>query len=218
MLPKPLRVVLLGPPASGKGTQGRRLAASLGLGYLSTGALLRQQVAAGTDLGKQAEPLLARGEYLPDDLMCPILADWLSKQTKGWVLDGFPRSLTQAVFLDNWLARRSQVLDAAISLEVPFDELIARMRDRVECPSCRWSGQRTQLLANDLCPVCQKPAGTRLDDTEENFKNRYAEFTSLTGPVIEHYRALGTLCPCDGIAPADDVAAHLLTQLTALTD
>jgi adenylate kinase len=218
VLPKPLRVVLLGPPASGKGTQGRRLATSLDLGYLSTGALLREQVTAGTDLGKQAEPLLARGEYLPDELICPILADWLSKQTKGWVLDGFPRSLTQAVFLDDWLARHSLVLDAAISLEVPYDELIVRMRDRVECPSCRWSGQRAQLLANDLCPSCHQPAGTRLDDTEENFKNRYAEFTSLTGPVIEHYRSLGTLCSCDGIAPPDEVAATLLTQLTALTD
>ena len=89
---RPLRVVLLGPPASGKGTQGRRLAASLGLGYLSTGALLREHVENGTELGKQAEPILARGEYLPDDLMCPILADWLARQNGGWVLDGFPRS------------------------------------------------------------------------------------------------------------------------------
>lgn len=217
MLPKPLRVVLLGPPASGKGTQGRRLAAHLGLGYLSTGALLREQVAAGTDLGKQAEPLLARGEYLPDELMCPILADWLSKQTKGWVLDGFPRSLAQAIFLDDWLAQASLPLDAAISLEVPFDELVARMRNRVECPQCRWSGQRAQLLVDDRCPVCHSPAGMRLDDTEVNFKNRYAEFTSLTGPVLAHYRALGRLYPCDAIAPPDEVAAHLLSQLNALT-
>ena len=146
---KPLRVVLLGPPASGKGTQGRRLAASLGLGYLSTGALLREEMESGTDLGKQAQPILARGEYLPDDLMCPILADWLSRQTGGWVLDGFPRSLPQAVFLDQWLAQRDLKVDAAVSLEVPFEVLLARIADRVECPDCRWTGQRDQYWSRD---------------------------------------------------------------------
>ncbi len=122
----------MGPPASGKGTQGRRLAASLGLGYLSTGALLREQMEEGTALGKQAEPILARGEYLPDHLMCPILADWLSRQTGGWVLDGFPRSLPQAVFLDNWLARSDLKLDVAVSLEVPCGGKAARRADDSE--------------------------------------------------------------------------------------
>ena len=162
---KPLRVVLLGPPASGKGTQGRRLASSLGLGYLSTGSLLREHVGQGTALGKLADPILARGEYLPDDLMCPILADWLSRQNGGWVLDGFPRSLPQAVFLDEWLAARKLGVDAAISLEVPFSELIARIRDRVECPSCRWTGQKAQLANGALCPACGEPSGQRADDS-----------------------------------------------------
>lgn len=207
---KLLRVVLLGPPASGKGTQGRRLAASLGLGYLSTGALLREQVEAGSELGKQAEPILARGEYLPDDLMCPILADWLSRQTDGWVLDGFPRSLPQAIFLENWLTRRDLKIDAAVSLEIPFEMLIARIHERVECPECRWSGQKIQLLAADKCPACGHPAGRRADDSEENFCNRHAEFMSLTGPVIDHYRQAELLFPCDATAPQDEVAARLL--------
>ncbi|MEO5914989.1 MAG: nucleoside monophosphate kinase [Luteolibacter sp.] len=207
---KPLRVVLLGPPASGKGTQGRRLAASLGLGYLSTGALLREHVGAGTELGKQAEPILARGEYLPDDLMCPILADWLSRQTGGWVLDGFPRSLPQAVFLDEWLAAKDLKIDAAVSLEVPFSELIARIHDRVECPSCRWTGQKAQLATGGTCPACYQPAGPRADDSEENFRSRHAEFVNLTVPVIDHYRASGQLSACDATAPQDEVAARLL--------
>ena len=212
---KPLRVVLLGPPASGKGTQGRRLAASLGLGYLSTGALLREEVEAGTDLGKQAQPTLARGEYLPDNLMCPILGDWLSRQTGGWVLDGFPRSLPQAVFLDDWLAQRNLKVDVAVSLEVPFEVLLARIADRVECPECRWTGQRTQLLAVDKCPSCGAAAGSRADDSEENFRSRHAEFVSLTQPVIGHYQQLGLLCPCDATAPQDEVAARLLRLITA---
>lgn len=209
-----LRIVLLGPPASGKGTQGRRLAESLDLGYLSTGALLREQVENHTSLGQQAKPILDRGGYLPDGLMCPILADWLSQQTGGWVLDGFPRSLPQAVFLDGWLAENGQTLTAAVSLEVPFDQLLARIHDRVECPECRWTGQRAQLLPGDRCPVCQSPAGARADDSEENFRSRHAEFASLTQPVIDHYRNVGMLRPCDATAPQDAVAANILSYFT----
>ena len=212
---KPLRVVLLGPPASGKGTQGRRLAASLGLGYLSTGAVLREQMEMETDLGKQAEPILARGEYLPDDLMCPILADWLSRQTGGWVLDGFPRSLPQAVFLDDWLARHGLKLDAAVSLEVPFDQLLARIQRRVECPECRWSGQRDQLTHDGKCPVCGGSAGPRADDSEENFRSRHAEFVRLTQPLIGYYREAGLLSPCEATAPESEVAARLLQLFPA---
>ena len=207
---KPLRVVLLGPPASGKGTQGRRLATSLCLGYLGTGALLREQVEAASDLGKKAQPILARGEYLPDDLMCPILADWLSHQTGGWVLDGFPRSLPQAIFLDQWLNQRGFKIDVAISLEVPFAELIFRINNRVECPECRWTGQKSQQVAGNKCPVCASVVGPRADDSEENFRSRYAEFSSLTAPVIEHYRRQGVLLKCDASTPQDQVAARLL--------
>ena len=211
---KPLRVVLLGPPASGKGTQGRRLAAILELGYLSTGALLREHVEKGTELGKQAEPILARGEYLPDELMCPIIADWLSRQTGGWVLDGFPRSLPQALFLDGWLAERGLKIDVAVSLEVPFSDLIARIHDRMECPSCRWSGQKAQLAIGGGCPVCGESAGPRADDNEENFRSRHAEFVSLTQPVIGHYRNAGLLSACDATAPQDEVAARLLQSFS----
>ncbi len=210
---RPLRIVLLGPPASGKGTQGRRLASSLGLDYLSTGALLREQVQNATELGKKAEAILTRGEYLPDDLMCPLLADWLEKgngDQKGWVLDGFPRSLPQAIFLDQWLAEKDSQLDAVISLEVSFEELVTRIQNRVECPGCRWTGQRNQLVGTDQCPVCESKAQTRSDDNEENFRKRYAEFLRLTGPVIEHYKKLGLLSACDSTASQDEVAAQLL--------
>ena len=207
---KPLRVVLLGPPASGKGTQGRRLAENLGLGYLSTGAVLREAMEEGSELGKQAEPILARGGYLPDSLMCPILADWLSRQAGGWVLDGFPRSLPQAVFLDDRLARQDLKLDAAVSLEAPFNELLTRIQDRVECPECRWTGHRNQLVGSHECPICLSAAGSRADDSEENFRSRHAEFVTLTQPVIDHYRKLNLLCPCDATAPQDEVASRLL--------
>jgi adenylate kinase len=212
---KPLHVVLLGPPASGKGTQGRRLAASLGLAYLSTGALLREHVQDRTPLGKSAGPILARGEYLPDDLMCPIVAGWLQRQTGGWVLDGFPRSLPQARFLEDWLAHRNLKIDAAVSLDVPYGELLSRIRNRVECPECRWSGQLHQTGGEGQCPVCGTITVPRPDDSEENFRQRHQEFLRLTQPVISHYHHLNLLSACDATAPQDDVAATLLARFLA---
>jgi adenylate kinase len=206
---RPIRIVLLGPPASGKGTQGRRLAETLGLDYLGTGALLREHVENATPLGEIAEPILDRGEYLPDDLMCRILADWLESHTGGWVLDGFPRSLPQALFLDEWLADWQQQVDVAILLDVPYDELISRIRNRVECPDCRWSGQHDQT-ADARCPVCSTTALPRADDSEENFAKRYHEFMRFTLPVIGHYQKLDRLISCQANAPQDQVAGKLL--------
>jgi len=210
-----MRIVLLGPPASGKGTQGCRLSASLGLGYLSTGALLRENIEERTPLGLAAAPILARGGYLPDDLMCPILADWLGKNDsgKGWVLDGFPRSMPQAVFLDHWLSENGVAMGAAVALEAPFDELLRRIRDRVECPGCRWSGQRGELSEGALCPKCGDPAAPRDDDREENFRNRHAEFTALTVPVIDFYRTTGRLIPVPATGSKDEAAATILSSL-----
>jgi len=207
----PLRIVLLGPPASGKGTQGRRLAASLGLAYLSTGALLREEVEQQSALGKLAEPVLDRGEYLSDELICQILGDWLSRQTRGWVLDGFPRSLPQATFLDEWLEAARTPLGSAVSLEVPYEELLSRIQGRVECPECRWSGQRAQAGEDSQCPKCGAIVAARADDCEENFKSRYHEFQRLTQPAVDFYRNKRVLVSCDATAPQDEVAKLLLS-------
>ncbi len=208
---RPLRIVLLGPPASGKGTQGRHLAGNLGLGYLSTGALLREQVESRSELGKLAEPILERGGYLPDDLMCRILADWLGRQSGGWVLDGFPRSLPQADFLDEWLAAHDQSVTFAVSLEVPYEQLVSRIRHRVECPECRWSGQAD---FNKHCPACGALVLPRADDSEENFNNRHQEFLRLTGPVIARYQDAGKLITFDATAPQDEVSSKLLARFS----
>ncbi len=210
-----MRVVLLGPPASGKGTHGRRLASALGLEYLSTGALLRENMEEGTPLGLAAQPILARGGYIPDELMCPVIGAWLEKHQEGpgWVLDGFPRSLPQAEFLDLTLSNNGLALDAAIALEVPFEELLGRIRNRVECPECRWSGQKDQLSSLGACPACGHPAAPRADDDEANFRNRHTEFTQLTIPVIDHYRDTGKLISIPATAPKEEVAASILSRL-----
>ncbi len=210
-----MRVVLLGPPASGKGTHGRRLASALKLDYLSTGALLRENIEERTPLGLAAEPILTRGGYLPDDLMCPVISDWLEKHpdSPGWVLDGFPRSLPQAEYLDRQLSHHGRKLDAAIALEVPFDDLLIRICNRVECPECRWSGQKDQLSFDANCPECGHPAAPRADDDEKNFRNRHAEFSELTLPVIDRYRNAGKLLSIPATAPKDEVAAAILEEL-----
>lgn len=206
------RLVLLGPPASGKGTQGRRLAGRLGLSYLSTGALLRSAVEEGSPLGLAAAPILARHEYLPDSLMCPIMGEWLVRQSGGWVLDGFPRSLAQAEFLADWLAAHGQVLSAAILLEVPERELLRRIRDRVECPACRWSGRRDQLAAG-LCPECGAAAGPRDDDSEAGFLGRLAEYHEHVLPVIDLYQKQGLLRRFDAASEPSSAEQRLLELL-----
>ena len=204
--------MLFGPPASGKGTQGRRLASELGLAYL-TGALLREHVENGTALGLQAKPILDRGEYLPDGLMCDVIGDWLRRQTAGWVLDGFPRSLPQAETLDGWLAEWGHALDAALFLDVPFEELLERIEARVECPDCRWSGQRSQTTGGGRCPECGGPTASRDDDNEENFRSRHRQFEKLTLPVVSHYQRKEVLVSVDASRPKDEVTAELLARL-----
>lgn len=204
-----LRLVLLGPPASGKGTLGRRLSEDLDLDYLGTGAMLRSAVEAGSELGLAAKPFLDRGEYLPDELMCPLMGEWLAKHAGGWVLDGFPRSAAQASFLSEWLADRKLALDAAILLEVPEAMLLRRIRGRVECPECRWSGQMSELTA-DRCPECGGVAVPRADDTEANFRSRFSEYQRVTLPAVEHYATEGLLRRCDATEAPDRVAARLL--------
>ncbi len=204
------RFVLLGPPASGKGTQGRRLSEELGLAYLSTGALLRSAVEDGTPLGREAAPILARHEYLPDGLMCSIMGAWLEKQKGGWVLDGFPRSLGQADYLATWLSDHDQKLDGAILLEVPESELLQRIRNRVECPECRWSGRKQELNGAGRCPECGGVAGPRADDTPVAFRARLAEYEEHTLPVIARYEGEGLLRRFDGARDPDTAEKRLL--------
>ena len=211
-----LRLVLLGPPASGKGTQGRRLAEELGLPYLGTGALLRSAVEDGTALGQQAAPILARGEYLPDSLMCPIMAEWLESQPGGWVLDGFPRSIPQADFLEAWLAGKQQRLDAAIVLEVPLETLLVRLSNRLECPECRWSGRLEDLNGAGRCPECGGVAAPRADDTPSNFRSRLAEYEENTLPVVLRYEQAGVLHRFDATPAPDVVASRLLDLVQSL--
>lgn len=212
-----MRIVLLGPPASGKGTQGRAIAARMGLNYLSTGALLREAMDDRCELGLAAEPILARGGYLPDELMEPILGEWLDRNDNkhGWVLDGFPRSIGQTRYLDHWLSAHCKKVDLAIALTAPYEDLVSRIRSRVECPDCRWSGKIDELRDAEFCPTCGGLATARHDDGEENFKNRYAEYVAYTLLVVDFYREAGRLLSISANGTREAISAEIFSYLTA---
>ncbi|YCM43638.1 nucleoside monophosphate kinase [Verrucomicrobiaceae bacterium 227] len=173
-------LVFLGPPASGKGTQGRRLAEAHGLAYLSTGALLRRALSDDTELGKKARPFLDRGEFVPDAVMVPMVIEWVLAQENGWLLDGFPRTVPQAEALDAAL----EVKPSAIVLHVPDDELRRRVVCRLECQSCHRvasEGGGTQ------CPKCGGLLAPRADDSAANFESRLAGYRRLVKPTIQYY-------------------------------
>jgi len=206
------RFVLLGPPASGKGTQGRRLAEFLGVDYLSTGALLRREVAAGSALGQEAKVFLDQGHYLPDELMETILAGWLSAHSTGWVLDGFPRTLAQAQWLDERLAATGG-LTAAIGLEAPREVLERRVAERLECQTCRWTSSRTEMGEVRVCPRCGGVLASREDDEVRNFRSRHDSYETLTVPAIRHYLEHAKLLKVDGAGPPEEVFQLMLQRL-----
>lgn len=173
-------LVFLGPPASGKGTQGRRLADENGLAYLSTGALLRRALRDDTDLGKQARPYLDRGEFVPDEIMVPMVLEWTAAQKDGWLLDGFPRTVPQAEALDSAL----DLEPSAIVLHVPDDELRRRVTCRLECENCHRVAREGE---GTHCPKCQGLLAPRADDASANFENRLSEYRRLVIPTITYY-------------------------------
>ncbi len=198
------RIVLLGPPASGKGTQGRLLANKGGLAYFSTGRQLRRELKAGTELGRRADPYLAAGCYVPDELALALALTWVSGVDGGWVLDGFPRTLPQAQDLDAFLAPQEAALRALI-LEVPKDELELRVGERRECSVCPWTGTRSGADPSGRCPSCGAELVQRSDDDLGNFRMRFKAFDELTAPVAGYYETSDRLRRVSGVGSPEEV-------------
>ena len=191
-----MRLVLLGPPGAGKGTQAQRLVTRHGIVQLSTGDMLRAAVAAGTPVGLKAKDLMARGELVPDEVVVAIIADRIAQPDarNGFILDGFPRTVPQAEALDKLPAERGMKLDAVIDLEVNDEVLLRRIETRV-----------AQMQARGE-PV-------RADDNPESLKKRLAAYHAQTAPLSAYYRRKGTLKSTDGMAPIDTVSAAIAKLL-----
>jgi adenylate kinase len=194
-----MRLVLLGPPGAGKGTQATRIAARFGIPQLSTGDMLREAVAECSASGLRAKQLMDRGELVPDEVVVSVVANRIdhSDAANGFILDGFPRTVTQAQALDRELATRGIKLDAVLDLEVDEDALLDRIRGRAEA------------AANRGEPV-------RSDDNPEVFKTRLEVYRAQTAPVTEYYRSQGLLHIVDGLQPIDAVTEELAAALAAL--
>jgi adenylate kinase len=187
-----MRLILLGPPGAGKGTQAQRLIAKHGIIQLSTGDMLRAAVAAGTPVGLRAKSIMDRGELVPDDVVVAIIADRIDKPDakRGFVLDGFPRTVPQAQALDRLLAERGLKLDAVIELKVDEGILLRRIEKRVADMTAR--GEKV-----------------RADDNPEVLKGRLSAYRAQTAPLADYYAGKGMLKSVDGMASIDKVTAEI---------
>ena len=214
-------ILLLGAPGVGKGTQAKEIMAAWGIPQISTGDILRANVAGGTELGKQAKILMDRGELVPDELVNEMVAvRFLQPDTaNGYILDGFPRTLGQAEWLDGHLAAQTGSLPViAVSIQVGYTQLLRRITGRRSCPVCKsiYNIYLQPPKVDELCDLDGTPLTRRSDDTEEVFEERMRTYESLTAPVVEHYRALGRFEEVDGEQPVDAVAAAVMAAVLRL--
>ncbi|MDK2894486.1 MAG: adenylate kinase [Moorella sp. (in: firmicutes)] len=203
-----MRLVLLGPPGAGKGTQAALICKHLGIPHISTGDMFRQAIKEGTELGRQAEKYLQSGGLVPDDVTIGLIQERLSQSDcrQGFLLDGFPRTVAQAEALDAWLAGRKEKLDAVIDIEVPREELMARLTGRRVCRQC---GATYHLQYNPpaeagKCDVCGGELIQRADDTAATVGKRLDVYNEQTAPLITYYRQRGLLKEIEG---SGDIAA-----------
>lgn len=192
------RVVLLGAPGSGKGTHAELISERLGLPTLSTGAQLRREMAAGTELGKRAHELTKDGNFVPDDVVLALAGNWLREHREGFVLDGFPRTVAQAQALDKLLDELGLPLQVAIALEVSVEVLEQRVLKRTICTRCQHTEPRHRPApgAPDKlrpCSKCGGPMERRADDSLETLHKRLAVYESKTQPLLPYYEAQGLL-------------------------
>ena len=190
-----MRLVLLGAPGSGKGTQATRLKEHLQVPHVSTGDLLRAEVAAGSKLGLEAKQVMDRGHLVSDEILLGMLEDRFARPdtANGFILDGYPRNLAQAAALDKLLARIGQPMDFAVQLEVPTDLLVERIAGRAK-------------------------AEGRADDRPESVRTRLDVYDSQTSPVIDFYRQHGQLTVVDGVGSLDDVFSRIVVALVPAHD
>ncbi len=191
-----INIILLGPPGAGKGTQAGRLVADKGLVQLSTGDMLRAARSSGTEMGRRVAEVMDRGELVTDEIVIGLIREQLEKGGKGFIFDGFPRTLPQADALGRLLAESGMALDAVIELQVDDEALVGRIVKRAE--ESRAAGQ----------PV-------RRDDTPEVFADRLREYYKKTAPLLGYYYAKGNLQAVDGMAPMDQVSAQIAAALPA---
>jgi adenylate kinase len=209
-----VKLILLGPPGAGKGTQAERLEKRHKLVQLSTGVMLRAERAAGTELGKAADKVMAAGQLVSDEIVIGMIAKRIEEPDckAGFVLDGFPRTVNQAKALDQMLAAKGAKIDGVIEFVVDEAALVERISGRFECAKCKAGYHDTfkQPKKPGVCDVCGSTEfSRRKDDNAETVKERLKAYREQTAPILPYYKAKGLLYPVDGMAAPDQVTKEI---------
>jgi len=218
---KPGPILLLGAPGAGKGTQAKELVKLWGIPQISTGDLLRANVAEGTDFGKMAHEIMQCGGLVPDTLVNDMVAARLEDPdtTNGFILDGFPRTLPQAEWIDGRIAAHPGSLPVvAVKIQVDYTSLVRRVTGRRNCPVCQtiYNIYSNPPKIEGICDVEGATLVQRSDDTEMCFAGRLDTYHSLTAPVVEHYRAVGRFAEVNGDLPVAEVVASIVSSVERL--
>ena len=214
-------MLLMGAPGVGKGTQAKGIMAAWGIPQISTGDLLRDNRQRGTALGLAATQIMDAGKLVPDDLVNQMVAERLAQPdtARGYILDGYPRTLGQAEWLDARLAAVPNGLPLiAVSIRVSYTQLLRRITGRRNCPTCQriYNVYLQPPKVDMVCDVEGTPLVQRADDTEAVFHERMRTYAALTAPVVEHYRASSRFVEVDGEQPADEVMAGIMAAVARL--
>ena len=212
-----MNLIIMGPPGAGKGTQSRRLGEYLSAPVISTGEILREEIKRKTTLGMQAKRHMDKGELIPDALMIGVIEERLKRPdcARGFILDGFPRTVAQADALHKMLGNMGGSLEHAVSLSVPNDELLKRLSGRRTCRDC---GAMYHIIFDpptneSLCNKCNGELYQRDDDYEDIISSRLEVYEAQTSPLLDYYRSHRLLLEVDGIGGRDDVLARILSRL-----
>jgi len=212
-----MRMILLGPPGAGKGTQAKDLVNKYSIPQISTGDILRKNLAEKTELGLEAKKYMDKGELVPDSVVVGIVRDRLKESdcAKGYILDGFPRTVPQAEELDKALAAMGTPLDKVLSIEVPDEELVGRLSGRRTCKAC---GEGFHVMfkkpkVDGKCDKCGGELYQRDDDKEESIKNRLVVYHKSTAPLIDYYSGKGLVAGVNGVGDMKDIFNRMVTAL-----
>ncbi|WP_425059829.1 Adenylate kinase [Sporomusa carbonis] len=210
-------ILLMGPPGAGKGTQAAKLVENFKIPHISTGDMFRAAVKEGTELGKQAKACMDAGQLVPDSVTIGIVKERLAKEDcqKGFILDGFPRTIAQAEALDRTLSELEIRLDRVINITAPDSELVGRMTGRRICKNCgaTYHVAFNPSSKNGICDKCGGELFQRDDDREETVINRLSVYQAQTQPLIEYYQDKGLYTEINGLQPIDDVLKDIVSSL-----
>jgi len=207
-----MNLLLYGAPGSGKGTQANMLRSHFGIPHIATGDMLRAEIAAGTPLGQKAQPILAAGQYVSDDIMIGMIRNRLVQPDclRGFIIDGFPRTIPQAEALDTLMLTLGRHFDRVLYLKVDLDELLRRLSGRLVCPQC----QRTYPPGTAACLSDGHELVQREDDKAEAVKPRIEVYLQKTIPVLDHYRGEGLVSEIDGMGTIEEISKQVMAAVT----